>query len=198
MCLTPIQGVGVGRTFLLVALIILFHPSLARASIGFDLSMESLLAPLGKRVEVIKENGQKREISFGRETTEFIGVSGFTDLNINWRVLFGLQASLVGAPILKGTGGIAFMINTPYTLHLRPHLFVGLDPILSMNPEFPPFGFTMHAGLGLDYVWDNVLYTHFALKVYLLKPYGEEAENRLQTQWLAGTISISGGLGYLF
>ncbi len=172
------------------------------AASGVSMSLENLFAPLGKDVQRYPTGTSgEPETAFGRETTEWIGVTGFTDLNINWRVLYGLHTTLIGRPLFKFSGSLAYMVNTPYPIPLRPYFFAGIDPVVSTASQIPPFGLTLHTGLGLEYSWNNALFMQFQLRAYMLAPYGESrpfpADAPL-TQWLPWTYSLSGGVGYLF
>lgn len=170
----------------------------AIASTGMALSLENLFAPLGKQVEQIKADGTTQTI-FGRETTEFIGIEAFTDLNINWRVLYGVQTALVGSPLFKLTGGVAFMINTAYPIPLRPYIMLAANPIFATpSTGLPPWGFSLYTGLGLDYSWNNQIYAQAMLRIYLLNPYALETEEKVKTNWNPGTFSLSAGMGILF
>lgn len=183
---------------LVLALSLISYPS--NAATGFNLNLENLFAPLGKQVGQFQENSADVQSVFGRATTEFIGVSGFTDINVNWRLLYGFNFTQISQPIFKASGSLAFMINTPYKIPMRPYVFLGVDPVVSANPSLPSFGFTSHGGLGLDYTWDNKLYTQILLKLYLLPTYGEEDASLgdFPTQWQSGTLSLSAGAGYIF
>lgn len=186
----------------------LSHP--AQAASGLSLSLENLFAPLGKRVErvtVTPTAGTEgapatetitRGTGFGRETTEFIGVSGFFDLNRNWRVLYGIHGALVGRPIFKLDGSLAFMLDMPDDVPLQPYFFLGGTPVIATDPAFPPIGLTAHAGMGVDYTWNNTLYTAIRLNTYLATLYGEEINNNLNIEWKATTFSLSASMGYLF
>lgn len=170
----------------------------AWASTGLSLSIENLFAPLGKQVEQIKTDGTS-QTGFGRETSEFIGIEGFTELNQNWRVLYGAQTALIGSPLFKLTGGVAFMINTPYPIPLRPYILLAANPILATaGTGLPPWGFSLHTGLGLDYSWNNQIYAQVLLRIYLMNPYPLTTEEKVQTNWNPGSFSLSAGMGYLF
>lgn len=174
----------------------------AQAASGVSMSLENLFAPLGKDVQRYPTGTSgDPETTFGRETTEWIGVTGFTDLNINWRVLYGLHTTLIGRPLFKFSGSLAYMVNTPYPIPLRPYFFAGIDPVVSTAAQIPPFGLTLHTGLGLEYSWNNALFMQFQLRAYMMAPYGESrpfSDNAPLTQWLPWTYSLSGGVGYLF
>jgi len=170
--------------------------SSAEAAHGLAFSQETVFAPLGKQRERIDSTG-KRVAAFGRETTEFMGLAGFSDLSPNWRVLYGLQAAQVGYPLLKLSGSLAFMINTPYNLPMRPYLFLGVDPLLSAHPDLTPFGLGSHGGFGVEYSWNNSLQLNLELRSYFNSPYQSKETTEIAL-WPSGTFSLGGSAGFFF
>jgi len=185
------------KRLLLTLLFLSLFSAPARAGHSFSFSQETLLAPLNKQVEKYDETG-KLIAGFGRETTEFAGISGFSDLSPNWRVLYGLSAALTGYPLFKASSSLAFMINTPYPLPLRPYVFLGLDPVFSADPALTPLSLTSHAGLGLEYSWNNSLHLSFDLRYYLLNPFQAQETSTKNLIWPAGSFSLGMQAGLLF
>ena len=169
----------------------------ASAASGLSLSIENLYAPLGKRVAQIDETG-KRSTVFGRETTEWMGVSGFLDLNRNWRWLYGGHMTWLGFPMIKLDSALAFMLEMPDKVPLQPYFFLGASPVLAFDADFPPLGITFQTGFGVDYSWNNRVYSSFRLNTYLYSLYGEETNADLLLQWQPFTFSVSAAVGYLF
>lgn len=168
------------------------------AAAGLSVSVENLYAPLGKQVEAFNDEGVA-EVLPGRETTEWLGVSGFYDLNRNWRLLYGAHATLLERPLFKLDGSLAFMLDMADKVPLQPYFFLGATPVIAPgSPTLPPLGMSLHAGTGVDYSWNNQLYTSLRLNTYLLSVYGEEENRRLNLQWLPFSFSFSVGMGYLF
>ncbi len=186
----------------------------ALASSGLSISLENLFVPLGKQVE--RQNPDPsaspgtRQIGPGRETTEWIGLSGFFDLNRNWRVLYGAHTTLLGSPLFKLDGSLAFMLEMPANVPLQPYFYLGATPVISTRTDLPPLGVTVHSGFGVDFIWNNKLFTHVRLNVYMLSLYGEESStatgstnttninDRLNLRWNPASFSLSAGMGYLF
>ncbi|MBT9547296.1 MAG: hypothetical protein IV090_18025 [Candidatus Sericytochromatia bacterium] len=166
------------------------------AAYGLAFSQETVFAPLGKQRERFDNTG-KRIIAFGRETTEFMGLAGFSDLSPNWRLLYGLQTALAGYPLFKFSGSLAFMINTPYNLPMRPYLFLGLDPLVSANPDLMPFGLGSHGGFGVEYSWNNSLHLNLEVRSYFNSPYQAKETTEIAL-WPGGTFSLGGQAGFFF
>ena len=185
------------KTLTCTLLLALLPTAPVLAARGFSFSQEALLAPLNKQVESYDSN-RNLIASFGRETTEFAGIAGFQDLNVNWRLLYGLQAALAAYPLLKASGSLAFMINTPYQIPLRPYLFAGLDPLLSADPALLPLSLGTHGGFGVEYSWDNRLYLSFELRTYFTNPYRSRETSNRNLTWPAGSFSLGSQAGFLF
>lgn len=168
----------------------------AQAAAGMALSAENLFAPLGKEVEQRSSDGG--QVVPGRQTTEWVGVTGFYDLNRNWRLLGGAHGSLLQKPIFKLDAGIAFMLEMPDKVPVQPYIFVGATPVIATDPAFPPLGINMHGGLGLDYNWDNALYTSIRLQTYFFSLYGEEKNAELNLAWNSVSFSLSAAMGFFF
>jgi len=177
--------------------LLLLSTNPAVAASGLSLSIENLYAPLGKQAERLNAEGNLAPV-VGRETTEWFGVAGFSDLNRNWRILYSAHTTLLSRPMFKLDGALAFMLDMSDTLPVQPYFFLGATPVIATSPELPPFGVTMHAGTGVDYTWDNRLYTSVRLNTYLLSLYGEDRNRELNLQWLPFSFSFSVGMGYLF
>lgn len=179
---------------------LLFGVSLARpaaAAAGLSVSVENLFAPLGKQVETVDETGHAT-VTFGRETAEWMGVSGFWDLNPNWRWLYGAHMTWLGFPLFKLDTSLAFMLEMPDKLPLQPYFFLGASPVIAINSDLPPLGITFQTGVGVDYSWDNRLYSSLRLNTYLYSLYGEDTNDQQNLQWNPFTFSISVSSGYLF
>lgn len=169
----------------------------ALAAHGLGLSIESLLVPLNKQVE--RQDSDGRLIAgFGRETTEFTGISGFSDLNVNWRLLYGLQAALPGYPLIKGSGSLALMLNSDSPLPLRPYLFAGLDPLFTADPALQPFSLGTHGGLGVEYSWNNRLHLSFEFRSYFNNPYQSRETSTRNLIWPAGSFSLGTWAGFFY
>jgi len=179
----------------LVLTLLLELPAVAAS--GLSISVENLFAPLGKKVEKLNEAGE-RTVVFGRETTEWMGVSGFLDLNRNWRWLYGGHMTWLGFPLFKLDSSLAFMLEMPDKVPLQPYFFLGATPVIALNADYPPLGVTFQTGLGVDYSWNNQLYSSFRLNTYLYSLYGEDTNADLLLQWHPFTFSISAAVGYLF
>lgn len=178
------------------ALVSILPVQSAQAANGLAFSQETLFAPLGKQREKLDGTG-KRVTAFGRETTEFMGIVGFSDLSPNWRLLYGLQTTLAGYPLIKLSGSLAFMINTPYNLPMRPYLFLGVDPLMTAHPELTPFGLSSHGGFGVEYSWNNQLHLNLELRSYFNSPY-QAKETTEVALWPGGTFSLGGQAGFFF
>lgn len=173
----------------------------AQAASGLGLSIENLFAPLGKQVRSLDPSPDATEASaiiLGRETTEWLGLNGFLDLNINWRFLYGAHVTLLNKPLFKFDTSIAYMMPMPDKVPVQPYIFVGAVPVVSTDNAFPQLGLNLQAGLGLDYSWNNQLLTQIRLSSYLLSLYGEEKNNELRLAWHPFSFSLSAGMGYLF
>jgi hypothetical protein len=166
------------------------------AAHGLAFSQETVFAPLGKQRERVDSTG-KRILAFGRETTEFMGLAGFSDLSPNWRVLYGLQTALAGYPLFKFSGSLAFMINTPYNLPMRPYLFLGIDPLVTTHPDLISFGLGSHGGFGVEYSWNNSLHLNLEVRSYFNSPYQAKETTEIAL-WPAGTFSLGGQAGFFF
>ena len=178
--------------------ILIFSPS-ALANSGMSFSISSLSSRLGKQVGVLDETGERQSILNGRETTEWFGIEGFTDLSPNWRVMYGAQGSLLAEPIIKLSGGLAFLVQYDYKFPFQPYVFVGVDPVFSVGDQLPNAGLGAHAGLGVEYHWNNTLYSQFEMRSYLLGPYREEVDEKTsQSQWLSGSFSLRGNVGFYY
>lgn len=182
---------------LVLSLLLLFINKPVLAAQGLGLSLESLLAPLNKQVERWDSEGNLIA-GFGRETTEFTGISGFSDLNLNWRLLYGLQAALPGYPLFKGSGSLALMINTDYPIPLRPYLFAGLDTLLTADPALEPLSLASHGGLGVEYSWNNRLHVSFEFRSYFNNPYQRRETSTRQLIWPAGSFSLGMRTGFFY
>ncbi len=184
----------------LVFIFLLLCPE-AQAASGLGLSIENLFAPLGKQVRELDPDPAATEaskITLGRETTEWLGINGFMDLNINWRFLYGAHFTLLNQPLFKFDTSIAYMMQMPEKIPVQPYIFIGAVPVISMDNAFPQIGVNLQAGLGIDYSWNNQLLTSIRLNTYLLSLYGEEKNNELKLAWHPFSFSLSAGMGYLF
>lgn len=185
---------------LLVFSLLCFSPQ-AQAASGLGLSIENLFAPLGKQVrelDPLPDDSAASKLTLGRETTEWLGLNGFLDLNINWRFLYGAHVTLLNQPLFKFDTSIAYMMQMPDKIPVQPYLFVGAVPVISLDNAFPQIGMNLQAGLGIDYSWNNQLLTQFRLSSYLLSLYGEEKNQALKLAWHPFSFSLSAGMGYLF
>lgn len=173
-----------------------FCPS-ALATSGMSYSMEMLAAPLGKQVELISETGTPT-LANGRETAEWFGLEGYTDINAWFRTLYGLQGTFAqGGGMLKASGSLAVMVPYDYKFPITPYVFLGLDPILYLGDVLDPLGLAAHAGLGVEYNWNQTLYSQFELRTYLLGPYrNETTEQDSPSNWLPGTFSLRASVGF--
>lgn len=169
-----------------------------QAGTGLAISLENLYVPLGKQVERLDTTTGATSVGFGRESTEWIGLSGFYDLNSNWRILYGLHTTILDKPLFKFDGALAVMLPMPAQVPLQPYFFLGGSPVISTTSAVPPFGFNLHAGLGVDTLWNNKLYTQARLNMYMLSIYGEEQNRDLNLQWFPASFSLSAGMGYIF
>lgn len=201
----------------------------AAAGGGIAITMENMFVPLGKRAEKVFDgvtqisasaSGRPADLTpsnnasglpvvtpssgtgivlGGRETTEWIGLSAFWDLNRNWRLLGGAHTTLInGAPLFKFDGSIAFLLPMPDTVPIQPYLYFGAVPVISTTPDVPAFGFNLNGGLGLDYLWNNSLFAQIRLNAYFLSAYSEADNKDKDLQWFPGSFSISAGMGMLF
>jgi len=156
---------------------------------------------LGKQVRSLDPDPAAAESStiiLGRETTEWLGINGFFDLNINWRFLYGAHVTLLNQPLFKFDTSIAYMMPMPEKVPVQPYIFVGAVPVISMDTAFPQIGVNLQTGLGIDYTWNNQILTTVRLNTYLLSLYGEEKNGELNLAWQPFTFSLSAGMGYLF
>jgi hypothetical protein len=175
---------------------------IAQAASGVAISLENLFVPFGKQVERLNPDPSAspagRQIGAGRETTEWIGISGFFDLNRNFRVLYGAHSTLLGSPLFKFDGSLAYVLDMPANVPIQPYFYLGATPVISTRPEIPTFGMNLHSGLGVDFIWNNTLYTQVRLNLYMLNIYGEETNQALKLQWGPASFSLSAGMGYIF
>jgi len=189
--------IALGMSNCLVCAVLLVLPAKpVYAAHGLAFSQETVFAPMGKQRERFDNTG-KRIVAFGRETTEFMGLAGFSDLSPNWRLLYGLQTAMAGYPLFKFSGSLAFMINTPYNLPMRPYLFLGIDPLLSAHPDLMPFGLGSHGGFGVEYSWNNSLHLNFEVRSYFNSPYQAKETTEIAL-WPGGTFSLGGQAGFFF
>lgn len=189
--------------------------SAAQASSGIAFSIENLYAGLGKKnlsAEIVTAEDGTESVNtdflrFGRETTEWFGVQAYTDLNKNWRLLYGGHLSWVGIPLIKLDGSIAFMLDMPKELPLQPYFFAGATPILALGEDenISPFSMTAQAGIGLDYTWNEALFTSVRINTYLFNPYldgsvAEEGSNLTDKglDWVPISFSLSFSTGIMF
>ena len=194
----------------------------ALAGSGIAISIENMFVPMGKQVEKVYDGSAQISASAsplpadsktvtdsqgkttavppagskiivpGRQTTEWIGLSGFFDLNRNWRLLGGAHTTLLGGkPLFKLDASIAFLLPVPDIVPLQPYVFFGATPVISASDIVPPFGFNLHGGLGVDFVWNNTLFTSIKLNVYMLSIYGEKINNDLNLHWQPASFSLS-------
>lgn len=214
----PFVSTGFRVSLLATSLLLMAAP--AWAGSGLAISLENIFVPMGKRVEKVYDGVDSTppvdentpgsippagtiDKAFGRETTEWFGLSGFIDLNRNWRLLGGAHTTLLGNhPLFKFDGALAFVLEMPDTVPLLPYFYIGATPVLSAHPDIPTFGFNLHSGVGVDVLWNNTLYTSVRANLYMLSIYGEklnlDAEGGLGLHWQPASWSISAGMGYLF
>lgn len=218
-------------SFGLCAMLSCLYPTPAQAGSGIAITMENLFVPMGKQVEKVydgntqisasispqpagtttSKDAQGKEISLppagsssillGRQTTEWIGLSGFWDLNRNWRLLGGAHTTLIGGrPLFKLDGSLAFMLPVPDIIPLQPYVFLGAVPVFSTTDPavVPSFGFNLQSGLGVDFVWNNKLYATARLNLYMLSLYGEDTKKEFNLYWQPASFSFTAGMGFLF
>lgn len=191
----------------------------AAAESGISLSMESLFAPVGKQVqqypEAARQAGSTSASSSssstpladstlplqtvpGRETTEWLGVSGFVDINNNWRFLYGAHTTLLKQPLFKFDGAFALMVEPLDKIPVQTYFLLGVTPVLSPDPELPAFALTYQTGVGVNYTWNNTLYTDIRLNWYMASLISEEENRSLGLNWNLGTFSLGVSTGLLF
>ena len=212
-----------GAIFLFLMSQVLWTPQV-QADQGISFSIESLFAPLGKTVEQYPESARQSGSSAGantpatptdpnadadpdtlpraqvpgRETTEWLGVSGFFDLNKNWRLLYGAHTTLLTQPLFKLDGGIAFMVEPLDALPVQTYFFAGATPVLSPDPALPSFSMTYQTGVGVNYTWNNVLYTDVRINFYVASLLDEDTDREVNFRWNVGTFSLVASTGFLF
>lgn len=179
----------------LISVFILSSP--AWAASGIAMNIETLFAPMGKQAQAVGADGKITTVP-GRETTEWLGLTGFADINSNFRFLYGAHATLLGQPLFKADAAMAYMLNFGEKAPLQPYFYLGATPVISTRPQIPAFGINAHAGLGVDILWNNTLYGQVQLKTYLLDIYGEDKNTELNLHWLPASFSLSAGIGYIF
>ena len=190
----------------------------ASAESGISLSIESLFAPVGKKVKQYPESARQAgstsasspssstsvdttlpvQVVPGRETTEWLGVSGFVDINNNWRFLYGAHTTLLKQPLFKFDGAFAFMVEPLDKIPVQTYFLVGATPVLSPDPDLPPFSLTYQTGVGVNYTWNNTLYTDIRLNWYMASLMSEEKNSSLGFNWNLGTFSLGISTGLLF
>lgn len=182
----------------------------AQASSGLSFSVENLFAGLGKQslALVPDEDGNLvQRLRFGRETTEWLGITGFVDLNKNWRVLYGGHMTWLGFPIFKLDTSLAFMLEMPKEIPLQPYFFLGATPILVAGDlgNVSPLSINAQAGIGIDYSWNQSLYSSLRLNSYLLNPFNDGQQNEdspnledKNLDWTPFSFSLTFSTGMMF
>lgn len=190
----------------------------ASAESGISLSIESLFAPVGKKVQQYPESARQAGSTSastpsastpvnsslpiqtvpGRETTEWLGVSGFVDINNNWRFLYGAHTTLLKQALFKFDGAFAFMVEPLDKIPVQTYFLLGATPVISPDPDFPPFSLTYQTGVGVNYTWNNTLYTDIRLNWYMASLVSEEKNQSLGLNWNLGSFSLGVSTGLLF
>lgn len=190
----------------------------AVADSGISLSIESLFAPMGKQVEQYPESARQAGSTSastpsntptadatlpvstvpGRETTEWLGVSGFVDINNNWRFLYGAHTTLLKQALFKFDGAFAFMVEPLDKIPVQTYFLLGATPVISPDPDLPSFSLTYQTGVGVNYTWNNTLYTDIRLNWYMASLVSEEENRSLGLNWSLGTFSLGVSTGLLF
>lgn len=189
----------------------------AHADQGISLSIESLFAPLGKQVQQYPESARQANGTSstpaaspvvdtsqplrtvpGRETTEWLGVSGFVDINRNWRFLYGAHTTLLEQMLFKFDGAFAFMLEPLDKIPVQTYFLLGATPVLSPDPALPAFSLTYQTGVGVNYTWNNTLYTDIRLNWYMASLVSQDQNRTLGLNWNLGTFSLGLSTGLLF
>lgn len=205
------------RYFLSLTALLWAVPLAASADSGISLSVESLFAPLGKQVQQYPESARQNTSSSnnntnndtdlsgqpiatvpGRETTEWLGVSGFVDINNNWRVLYGAHTTFLDQPLFKLDGALAFMVEPLDKIPVQTYFLLGATPVMSPDPDLPSFSMTYQTGLGVNYTWNNTLYTDVRLNWYVASLVSEDENRSLGFNWNLGVFSLGMSTGLLF
>lgn len=188
-----------------------------QAEQGLSLSVESLFAPLGKQVQQYPESARQaggasntstttpevdtslpKNTVPGRETTEWLGISGFVDINRNWRFLYGAHTTLLEQLLFKVDGAFAFMVEPLDKIPVQTYFLLGATPVFSPDPELPTFSMTYQTGVGVNYTWNNTLYTDVRLNWYLASLVDQDQNRNLGLNWNLGTFSLALSTGLLF
>lgn len=189
----------------------------AQAEQGISLSVESLFAPLGKQVQQYPESARQTSGTSstpaatpvvdtsqplrtvpGRETTEWLGISGFVDINRNWRFLYGAHTTLLEQMLFKVDGAFAFMLEPLDKIPVQTYFLLGATPVFSPDPELPAFSMTYQTGVGVNYTWNNTLYTDIRLNWYMASLVSQDQNRTLGLNWNLGTFSLGLSTGLLF
>jgi len=153
------------------------------ASSGIGLSSDLIFVPVGKT-----------DTNSTRQTTFFYGVKAFTELHENWRINYGVSTYL-GKYLLVPIS-IAFVPTDDYKFNLRPQIFVGVEPLITLASN--QVKMNAHVGLGLDYVFNNTWYINFSSKVYINDSYFKKNPIAGFYDFNTGVLALSAGFGYKF
>lgn len=152
---------------------------------GVIASVDSLFYPLGKT-----DNNDPRNVSF------LYGVSGFTEIHENIRLSYGVRTSYYNGNIFTFPVSVAYVPTADYKFNLRPQIFAGIEPIYSNIPNFTGLKFYGHAGLALDYIFNNNWIINVSAKTYINESFFQTTPTA--NAFNSGIVSVSAGLGYKF
>ncbi|MFN8577428.1 MAG: hypothetical protein U0354_11265 [Candidatus Sericytochromatia bacterium] len=152
---------------------------------GVIASIDTLFLPLGKT-----DKNDSRTVSL------LYGISGFSELHENIRLTYGFRTSYYNGSIFTFPISLAYVPTSDYKFNLRPQLFIGVEPIYSTIPDFTGFKWYAHAGLALDYIFNDNWILNAGVKTYINESFfqAQPKVNALNT----GVVSVNLGFGYKF
>lgn len=127
----------------------------------------------------------------------FYGLKGYSELHEYFRLNYGVNTLLSNGYVLNVPLSISFVPSGSYKFNLRPQVFLGGDLFYSTlnTGNFKGLKFYGHAGLGLDYIFDNSLIVNVGTKIYFNDSF---LQTTITKGFNSGTLSLFGGIGFKY
>ena len=90
------------------------------------------------------------------------------------------------------------MVEPLDKIPVQTYFLLGATPVISPDPDLPSFSLTYQTGVGVNYTWNNTLYTDVRLNWYMASLVSEEENRSLGLNWSLGTFSLGVSTGLLF
>ncbi|MFN4150722.1 MAG: hypothetical protein ACK4IX_07240 [Candidatus Sericytochromatia bacterium] len=133
----------------------------------------------------------------GSQPSFFYGLKGYSELHEYFRINYGINTLFSSGYIVNVPLSISFVPSGSYKFNLRPQVFLGGDLFYSTlnSGNFKGLKFYGHAGLGLDYIFDNSLIVNVGTKIYFNDSFLQTTINK---GFNSGTLSFFGGIGFKY